>query len=96
MAIPFPGPGFIPNPPYTIPAFTPVYGHYSSAFAWRQTPAPTNCVWWDPVALVAHVASITSNDGKSSLVINSAGASKTFNIAGDGTAMIPVGIVASP
>lgn len=96
MAIPFPGPGFIPNPPYPIPAFVPQSGLYSSKFAWRQTPAPTNCIYFDMTSLTNHVASITSNDGKTSLVINTEGTSKTFNLAGDGTANIPVGIVQSP
>lgn len=92
MAIPFPGPGFIPNPPYPITAWVAPSGRYSPAWAWRQTPAPTAAFYTDQTSLQTRAATINSNDGKT-LTITAAGGSKSFNIAGDGTANIPVGII---
>lgn len=95
MAIPFPSIGFIPNPPYPTPAFVSPGRLYSPAWAFRQTPPPTNIFFNDQVSNQNHVATVSSNDGKT-LTISTEGGTKTFPISGDGSANIPVGILLSP
>lgn len=98
MAVPFPSPTFPANyTPYPLAAAVPPSLNWTAARFFRDlTPAPTNIVYHDPVSLQAHVATVTSNDQKTKLVISSEGQSLTFNLAGDGTAAIPVAILASP
>jgi hypothetical protein len=95
MSIPFPGPGFIPNPPYPIAAWVPPSGLYSPVWAWRQTPPPANTFFRDQTSNQNHVATISSNNGKA-LVIATESGSKTFDITGDGTANLPLGVLISP
>lgn len=98
MPVPFPSPTFPQNyTPYPLKAFVPPQGiNRSAAQYFRATPPPTAISYFDMVALQSHPATVTSNDGKTSLVVASAGTSFTFNLAGDGTAEIPVGIQTSP
>jgi hypothetical protein len=84
MAIPFPPTAYV----YTGVNYTP-------AQAFVGLPNATPITYNDPVTLVEHVASITSNDGKT-LTISSEGKSIPLPISGDGTAAIPVSILASP
>jgi hypothetical protein len=84
QAIPFP-----PTPPvYPGVRFTP-----AMAFIGLSTSTPI--VYFDPVTLVEHAATISSNDGRT-LTISTEGKSIPLPIAGDGTASIPVTILASP
>ena len=97
MAIPFPSPTFIPNPPYPLKAWVSPGGKYTAALFFRTGfTAPTNVTYWDQNDLQFHVATIASNDGKTTLQITTEGTTKTFNIAGDGTANLPIASVLSP
>jgi hypothetical protein len=84
MAIPFPPTAYV----YPGANYTPAQVFIGLSNA---TPITYN----DPVTLVEHVASITANDGKT-LTVNSEGRSILLPISGDGTAAIPVSILASP
>jgi hypothetical protein len=96
MPVPFPSPTFPQNfTPYPLKAPVEPYGNFTAASAFRQPSPPTTIVYFDAVTLQAHVASVTSNDGKT-LTINSEGKSIPLNIAGDGTAQVPVGVLVSP
>lgn len=95
MAIPFPGPGFIPNPPYTIGAWVNPGRQHTPAWVFRQPSPPTNIFFNDQLTNQNHTATVTSNDGKT-LTINTEGVSKSFDISGDGTKNVPVGVLISP
>lgn len=102
MAIPFPSLGFIPaftaypTPPFQDPAL-----QTSAKSAWLQTPAPANAFYFDQNTLRAHVASgIAVTAGSPGppvvppkLTLTAEGATQTFDLSGDGTGRIPVGIV---
>jgi hypothetical protein len=96
MPVPFPSPTFPQNyTPYPLKAPVEPANEFTAASAFRGASPPTTIFYFDPVSLVAHVASVTSNDGKT-LTINSEGKSIPLNIAGDGTAQVPVGVLVSP
>lgn len=96
MPVPFPSPTFPANfTPYPLKAPVAPSLNHTGAFFFRQAPPPANIYYFDMVSLTAHVATVTSNNG-SSLVINSEGQSLTFNLTGDGSAEVPVGVLASP
>lgn len=95
MPVPFPSPTFPANyTPYPLKAFVPASGlNRSPAWAFRSGPATPPIVFFDMTALILRSATVASNDQKTSMTVNATGGPYTFNLAGDGTAEIPVGIL---
>jgi len=91
--VPFPSPtfpsGFTPYP-LTNPQDPAL--NTSAKSAWLATPAPTTAFYFDQVTLRPHVGSAISVSGKT-LNITAEGKAMTFDLSGDGTGRIPVGIL---
>lgn len=97
MPIPFPpvtGNPWAASPPYATSAPVDPAGHFSAKYAWLQTPAPTQAYYWDPRALTQRAATaISVNTATKTLSLTAEGSAMTFDLSGDGTGRIPVGII---
>jgi hypothetical protein len=93
MAVPFPSPTFPSGfTPYALKAFVDPAGSTSAKSAWLVATPPANAFWFDQNALRPHVGSAISVSANT-LNITAGGAAKTFDLSGDGTGRIPVGII---
>jgi len=95
-------------PPGPWPPLPVGFGGYSPKYMWTSKGAtpPANILWFDNISLLYHVATGSYAPPNLSatpptpglLTVTSAGGSHVYDMTtgGDGTGMVPVGILLSP